>query len=651
MVVQDIFVNSFRVVVRLVEQRNISSFKLLAWLVGTYSVSRFAYRIAYGFFFGPLSRLPGSHLSKISMLGVKLDAVRGNLGESTESDYYKYGDIYRIGPKSVVVSNPADVKRVLSTHQFRKSRIYQNFALVDDTTFSTVSAELTRVRRRQVGPAFTHSYLSAMEPTILECGVMAIMEKWDTELAQTRGDQAEVNFAHHFLCATFDVISALGYGQRFHALRDNNTRIMDWVQDTTLLCSLRVMFKNVNTFPISMYTRRLVKSIDEFIAFSNSACDRRREQLRKGGMEKPKDILQALIDAEDPDSKVKMTRSQITAENIVFLVAGTDTTALTLTWTIHYLMLYPSVYQKAVNEVRDKFARDHLITYAEGKAQLPYIEAVIYEALRIRAVSGTALPRVVPAGGATFQGHFLPAGTQINVNIAGANHHQETWESPRLFNPERFIKDEKAKQMSARKPRVPGARGRLLVFGESLVDPGNLYTFIAHLFPSAPYYQGRWSNGPTFVEYLADLQCRNMENFAFAGATTNNANVTALPVRSIVQMPSTDQQIKIFNLYHTLTVSGSAYQDDVVVFTAGANEVFRSIEGILSGELPTEYLPNMISSNIKQQILSLKEQGATRFILFSLPPIEDSPRSKLGNYPEAVKHIVDQTNIAIEKIV
>ncbi|KAJ2415840.1 hypothetical protein GGF47_005491, partial [Coemansia sp. RSA 2524] len=389
--------------VRLVEQRNISSFKLLAWLVGTYSVSRFAYRIAYGFFFGPLSRLPGSHLSKISMLGVKLDAVRGNLGESTESDYYKYGDIYRIGPKSVVVSNPADVKRVLSTHQFRKSRIYQNFALVDDTTFSTVSAELTRVRRRQVGPAFTHSYLSAMEPTILECGVMAIMEKWDTELAQTRGDQAEVNFAHHFLCATFDVISALGYGQRFHALRDNNTRIMDWVQDTTLLCSLRVMFKNVNTFPISMYTRRLVESIDEFIAFSNSACDRRREQLRKGGMEKPKDILQALIDAEDPDSKIKMTRSQITAENIVFLVAGTDTTALTLTWTIHYLMLYPNVYQKAVNEVRGKFARDHLITYAEGKAQLPYIEAVIYEALRIRAVSGTALPRVVPAGGATFQ--------------------------------------------------------------------------------------------------------------------------------------------------------------------------------------------------------------------------------------------------------
>lgn len=203
----------------------------------------------------------------------------------------------------------------------------------------------------------------------------------------------------------------------------------------------------------------------------------------------------------------------------------------------------------------------------------------------------------------------------------------------------------------ARKPRVPGAKGRLLVFGESLVDPGNLYTMIAHLFPSAPYYQGRWSNGPTFVEYLADLQCRQMENYAFAGATTNNGNITALPVRSLVQMPSTDQQVKMFNLYHMFTVSGSSYQDDVAVFAAGANEIFRSIEPILSGDMSPDYLPQLISTNLKQQILSLKEQAVTKFVLFSLPPIDDSPRSQMGNYPEEVKRIVDNTNIALEKMV
>ncbi|ORX65832.1 hypothetical protein DL89DRAFT_295863 [Linderina pennispora] len=203
----------------------------------------------------------------------------------------------------------------------------------------------------------------------------------------------------------------------------------------------------------------------------------------------------------------------------------------------------------------------------------------------------------------------------------------------------------------ALKPRVPGANGRLIVFGESLVDPGNLYTAIGHLFPSAPYYQGRWSNGPTFAEYLADLQCRAMENFAFAGATTNNGNVTALPVKSLVQMPSTSEQLQLFDLYHLLTASGSAFKDDIVMMTAGANEIFRSIEGILSGDLPTDYLPSVIAGNLKQQILALKEQGLVRFILFSLPPIEDSPRNKLGNYPPEVRDTVNRINIALEQMV
>ncbi|KAI9480192.1 cytochrome P450 [Coemansia mojavensis] len=482
---QSIIISSFRLVLRLVERRNISPLKLV----------RLAYRVVYGLFFSPLRQLPGSQLSKLSMIGVKIDAALGNLGERTENDYYKYGDIYRIGPKSVVISNPSDVRRVLGTHRFRKSRIYQNFAVVDDTTFSTLSAELTHTRRKQVGPAFTHGHLAAMEPTILECGIKSIMERWDYELAKQQGPDgsAVVNYAHHFLCCTFDVISALGYGQRFHALRDNNTRIMDWVQDTTLLCSLRVIFKNVNAFPISLYTRKLIQSIDEFIAFGNNATDQRREQLRKGLIEKPKDILQALIDSEDPDSKIKMTRSQITAENIVFLVAGTDTTALTLTWTIHYLMLYPRVYKKAVDEVRSKFAHDHLITYAEGKAQLPYVEAVIYEALRIRAVSGTALPRVVPEGGATFQGYFLPGGTQINVNIAGANHHHGTWDNPRLFRPERFIEDAAAKhKVLSFSSGVRICPGRNLAHYEMMTIVANLLkNYDLSLPPNALFMPGK----------------------------------------------------------------------------------------------------------------------------------------------------------------
>ncbi|KAJ2515824.1 hypothetical protein H4217_004950 [Coemansia sp. RSA 1939] len=412
-------------------------------------------RVVYLLNFSPLSGIPGDRLSRLTMLRMKTNALLGRLGDACEDDYYKYGDIYVVGPRGVVISNPADCRTVLGTHRFVKSEMYQHFALIDDTMFTTQSADLTHVRRRQVGPAFTHGHLSAMEPTILDCGIRSIRRKWDACLkASPSGKEATVPYSLHFSLTTFDIIGALGYGQRFDALSNSSSaQIVGWVNNYNRLALLGIVFgKMVNRFPLSLLlsTARLVENKDAFVAFGNAAADRRRREIlgcEKSESEKPKDILQALLDAEDPESRVRMTQTQITAENIGFLIGGTDTTSLTLSWALHYLLLHPDIYRRAVSEVRSKFARDHTITYAEGKASLPYIDACIYEAMRIRSVSGVMLPRIVPEGGATFQGHYLPGGTQIGVNIAGANHHKETWDQPRRFMPERFLgAGEKTKQ-------------------------------------------------------------------------------------------------------------------------------------------------------------------------------------------------------------
>ncbi|KAJ2028548.1 hypothetical protein IW146_008881 [Coemansia sp. RSA 922] len=418
------------------------SVQLAVVVAGTLSVGY----VFYSLYLSPYCRIPGRFLYRLSSLPSRLVMLFGRLSEVSEDDYYKFGDIFQLCPGVVILSNPADCRAVLSTHRFVKSDMYKAFALIDETMFTTHSAELTHVRRRQVGPAFTHGYLNEMEPIILECGIHAIRAKWDKEIAQsTTAGSATVNYSLHFSMATFDIIGALGYGQRFNALHDNTAKIVDWVNDYNKLAVVRLVYDSVLSFPANLLVRRLIKSRDEFVAFGNAAADHRREQLRRGEIEKPKDVLQILIDGQDPESKVQMTSTQITAENIGFLIGGTDTTSLTMSWTLHYLMLYPDVYRRATEEVRAAFPRHYTITYAEGKARLPYIDACISESMRIRAVSGVPLPRVVPEGGATFQGHFLPAGTQIGINVAGANHHQGTWENPRRFMPERFLGDEKAK--------------------------------------------------------------------------------------------------------------------------------------------------------------------------------------------------------------
>ncbi|KAJ2401638.1 hypothetical protein GGI10_006010, partial [Coemansia sp. RSA 2530] len=246
--------------------------------------------VFYSLYLSPYSRIPGRLLYRISSIPSRLVMLLGQLPEVAEDDYYTFGDIFMIRPDVVVLSNPADCRTVLSTHRFIKSDMYKGFALIDETIFTTQSADLTNMRRRQIGPAFTHGYLNEMEPIILECGIHAVRAKWDKELAQsTTGRSITVNYALHFTMVSFDVIGALGCGQRFNAVRDNTTQLIDWVNDFNTLSIIKLVFDRVTSFPASLLVRRLTQNLDKFVAFGNAAAERRREQLRQGEIEKPKD--------------------------------------------------------------------------------------------------------------------------------------------------------------------------------------------------------------------------------------------------------------------------------------------------------------------------------------------------------------------------
>jgi phospholipase/lecithinase/hemolysin len=70
------------------------------------------------------------------------------------------------------------------------------------------------------------------------------------------------------------------------------------------------------------------------------------------------------------------------------------------------------------------------------------------------------------------------------------------------------------------------AFSRLFVFGDSLSDTGNLYAMTGG-YPPPPYWNGRFSNGKLWVEYLADslqMPIAAGDNYAVAGATTGRLN-------------------------------------------------------------------------------------------------------------------------------
>ncbi|KAI8317904.1 cytochrome P450, partial [Martensiomyces pterosporus] len=270
-------------------------------------------------------------------------------------------------------------------------------------------------------------------------------------------------------------IGSLGFGKTQRSLTSGDLTVVRWVKRSVDMMFMQIVTGKRALLPFrNLLTKSLRKDVDELTTFANW-CIEERKQLLAEGAAKPNDILQAYIDAEDPESKIKMTPSQVSAEVIIMFIAGTDTTSNTLAWTIHLLMLHPQHYKRAVDEIRSNFSKGHQITFTEAKEKLSYLEACVYESLRIRPVV-SPLPRIVPPGGVTLQGHFIPEGYMCVPFIPAANMSKDVWGNSHIFNPERFIDSEENKRNVL--TFSSGARicpGRNLAWIEMLTTLANLF--------------------------------------------------------------------------------------------------------------------------------------------------------------------------------
>ncbi|KAI8322150.1 cytochrome P450 [Martensiomyces pterosporus] len=422
-------------------------------IIATSAGALAAYRVIYALYLSPLRNVPGPFLARLTNKRAELIGILGGQARKAREEYELYGDVYVYQPNAVSISNPTDIRIVLGSHAFQKTVFYHSVNVLNEkTTFSACDPQLASMKRRQIGPYFNSTYLARAEPTIMKQGIHTIKEKWDRLLDRSTSGVAEVNFHKDFLLATFDTIGALAFGRDFGALKNDDSTIVKWMSATLTYFGTHSISPLLNIFPFSLLVWPWERYYNRLIAHSGKCIADRRELLERLGKgatdsEKPADLLQGLIEAEDPESKAKMTPVQVQAESILMLTAGSETSSNTLSTTLHLLMLYPIHYKRAVEEVRSVFGKDHTITYSEAKSKLPFIEACIYESMRVAPVTGGQWPRLAPKGGITLSsGHFIPAGTEINVNLSGANLNKDCWAEPYLFSPTRFVDDEKAKR-------------------------------------------------------------------------------------------------------------------------------------------------------------------------------------------------------------
>jgi phospholipase/lecithinase/hemolysin len=186
---------------------------------------------------------------------------------------------------------------------------------------------------------------------------------------------------------------------------------------------------------------------------------------------------------------------------------------------------------------------------------------------------------------------------------------------------------------------------QIYVFGDSLSDDGNVFNALGNTFPPPPYFQGRFSNGPIWVEQLApllELTPNSDTSFAFGGATTGTDNTLNTSFSSLpTTLPGLQQEINGFTA-PLKTANQSADPNALYIVWAGANDYLPTISSFQPFTQPEQSVKNLSNA-----VTSLAEVGAKNIMVPNLGNLGELPLTAGSPLSEPLNALTEAHNSAL----
>lgn len=159
------------------------------------------------------------------------------------------------------------------------------------------------------------------------------------------------------------------------------------------------------------------------------------------------DFLTNMISAEE---KGQLALGDLLSNAPIIIAAGSETTATALSGATYYICQNPRVYSILVQEIRSAFKTKDEITVSRTN-ELKYLSAVLDETLRLYPPAPTNHPRLVPPGGATIAGKFVPGNYLVGISHYSAFRSPSNFNRPEEFIPERSLQPENSEWCNDRR--------------------------------------------------------------------------------------------------------------------------------------------------------------------------------------------------------
>ncbi|OCK76746.1 cytochrome P450 [Lepidopterella palustris CBS 459.81] len=404
-------------------------------------------------FLSPLAIIPNAHFtSSFLPTWIWWQRRRGYETRTIYAAHQKLGPVVRLGPSELSVCS-VDGLRQIYTAGFEKTPWYGEF--INFNTPNLVSMKEHKphsIQKRMISNVYSKSFLQASPDLQIASGVLLSERLLPLLVSMARKDKP-INILPLAQAAGMDFMSAYLFGitNSTDFIRDIKAR-----EDYFKLSHIRLHkssgWQEAAT-KIESYCLSLCKAAEQFShdPLITTTSTPRSNPVVYSKMYTMLDKFPSM--PTTPDTK----RIRVASEMLDHLLAGHETSAITITYVLWELSRRPALQSRLRAELHtlsplltfpltktSEDPRTPLLPSPHDIDNLPLLNAVLYEVFRLYPAVPAPQPRITPPGGVTIENYpNIPAGVTVSTSAYCVHRNTDAFPDPETFKPERWMQGEK----------------------------------------------------------------------------------------------------------------------------------------------------------------------------------------------------------------
>ncbi|KAK1772874.1 cytochrome P450 [Phialemonium atrogriseum] len=412
-------------------------------------------RVVYNLYFHPLAGFPGPFWARASLLWRFWHTMGGRSHRSIQQMHQRYGPVFRVSPNELSFGSVNSWKAIYGfpspgAEHLIKGEFYDIYGSGFKTGCigSERDPAVHARKKRNLTADFSPKALAAQESIVQGC-----LDRFVDKLGPLtrKGGGKGINMADWLEMVAFDILGEMAFGEGFGCVEKEDHHawldlILGHLFEITVVDNLRrVQF-------LAALGRWLLPWLTVRVRKKHSMFSRAKVKQRLEAKTARQDFLTNLV------SKVHsgaVPEEEMTAHASTLIIAGGETTATCMVAAVYYLLKSPPALEKLASEIRTRYTSYSEID-ANSALQLPYLQAVINEALRIHPPGSQGFPRVSP--GCEIDGFWVPKGAEVYTSAWTVTHDPKNFHEPMEFKPERWLDQKTTDVKEASQPFSLGYR-------------------------------------------------------------------------------------------------------------------------------------------------------------------------------------------------